>query len=124
MDNSLALQRRVFRYALWLMLLSALVGFVLPAFRPYAVGIILGLFVGVLNAWLLEKRVEKVVLKVLGSGRRYVSLGFATRVVIVLIATMFAYWQLDVDFIGMAGGLAFVPLANVVVGIVTGMRHN
>jgi len=124
MDNGSALQRRVFRYALWLMLLGALAGFILPVFRPYAVGLILGLAVSVLNAWLLEKRVEKVVRQVFGSGRRHVSLGFATRIIIVLIATVFAYRQLEVDFIGMAGGLAFVPLANVAMGIVTGMRNN
>ncbi|MBC8079264.1 MAG: ATP synthase subunit I [Gorillibacterium sp.] len=122
MDDMAGLLRKVFRYALWFMLICALTGVVFPTLRPLAVGLILGTAVSVINAWTLERRTEKFIQQILINKRKRMSLGFSMRVLIVLIATMIAYKVPTVDLIGMAIGLVFVPLTNVVTGIITGLR--
>ena len=122
MDDMATLLRKVFRIALWFMLICAVTGFFFVAIRPLTVGLILGTAVSIINAWSLERRTEKFIQQVIDNKRKIMSLGYTTRVLVVLIATMIAYKVPMVDLIGMTIGLVFVPLANVVVGIITGLR--
>ena len=123
MNDLDALMRSVQRYALWFMLICALTGAVFPASRAVALGLVLGTAVSVLNARILQRRTHKFIELVIANKRKRMSLGFTARVLVVLIATMIAYKAPAVNLAGMAGGLVFVPLAQVVAGIIVGLRN-
>ena len=122
MDDLTALLRKVFRIALWFMLICALTGIILPALRPYAFGLIVGTAASVVSAWNLGSKTEVFTQQIINNTKKRMNLGFTTRILVVLIATMIAYKAPMVDLIGMVVGLVFVPLTTVVMGIFTGLR--
>lgn len=79
------------RTLFYLMAVCLIVWAFLPEWRTAALGLLLGLAAGSMNAFLLRRRVEMVTLGAAGLGPARRGLGLGSRIATVLLVAMLAY---------------------------------
>jgi ATP synthase protein I len=88
MDN---IMKTAVKALFYLMAVCLIVWAFLPEWRTVALGLLLGLGAGSMNAFLLRRRVEMVTMGAAGMGPARRSLGLGSRIATVLLVAMLAY---------------------------------
>jgi ATP synthase protein I len=124
MDDLNSLVRRVTRVAVWTLSLSFLVWALVPSFRHYAAGFILGMIAGLLNTRYLSVKIKQLTELVVRRDRKRFNLGFLTRAAVALLAVMFAVKWGQADVVSVIVGLFFTQLATLLIGFLSLQRKS
>ncbi|MCS7460005.1 ATP synthase subunit I [Paenibacillus doosanensis] len=96
---------------------------VLPAYRVYFAGLILGTVVSMINSRYLAWKIEQLTKAVVEKSNRKVNLGFITRASVSLLAVLMAYkYEQQVAFSTTLAGLFFVQMATLLLGIISTLK--
>lgn len=123
MDDMHSIVRAVSRITL--MMLSALfLGWAfLPEYRPFIVGMILGLVAGLTYVRYLSIKVRGLVELVVSQEKKRFSFGFLTRMCLILLVIMLAVKLEQVSLIGTIIGLFVPQLLTIPTSIYIGLRN-
>jgi len=94
----------------------------LPAYRSYCAGLILGISVSLINARYTAWKIEQVANMALSQTKRKANLGFFTRASIALIAVIIAIRVEQIELSTTLVGLFVVQAVSFVVGILSVKR--
>lgn len=120
MDEFSVRLKTVQRFVIFFLSFCFMAWALLPVYRPYFAGLILGTLVSLVNAHYLAWKIRRLTNSVLEGRRRRGGLGFGTRAAISLLAVWGAYevpehmavWTTII-------GLIFVQLATLLLGIIS-----
>jgi len=94
----------------------------LPDYRSYCAGLILGVSVSLINARYTAWKIEQVAKMALGETKRKANLGFFTRAAMALIAVIIAIRVEQIELSTTLVGLFVVQAVSFVVGIMSVKR--
>ncbi|MFB6367411.1 ATP synthase subunit I [Paenibacillus elgii] len=109
--------KSVVRVTLYFLSALLLVWALLPAYRTYVCGLMLGLAVSLINAWLLAMKIESVSRNANEYMGKRVNLGTVSRMCMALIAVMIAVKLPQFNLVFTIIGLFFVQLVTLLMGI-------
>lgn len=110
--------RSISRVVLFFLSLCFFVWALWPDGRPIASGLVLGATAGWINAWLLSRKVTRIANNAAERGKRKTSVGFFTRVLVVIITVIIALRVPDVEVYAVVAGYFVVHLATLLVGFI------
>jgi len=108
-----------------LLFLSALLIFwtFVPAYRTYAAGLMLGMTISLVNAWILSIKIEAISRNIMEKTEKRVGLGTVSRMCMALIGVMVAVKVPKFDLIFTIIGLFFVQLATLLMGLLFSKKN-
>lgn len=107
----------IVRAVLLLLSVSLFVWLLVPAYRSYANGFMLGMMISLINAWILLTKIEALSRNIAEGTQKRVNLGFVSRVCMAIIAVMIAVKLPQVDLVSTIIGLFFVQMATLLMGL-------
>lgn len=108
--------RSISRVVLFFLSLCLFAWALLPDSRPLASGLALGALAGWMNAWLLSRKVARIAANAAERGKRRTSVGFFSRVLVVIVAVIIALRVPNVEVNAVVAGYFVVHLATLLVG--------
>ncbi len=122
MDEFSAHLRTVLKSTLFFLSVCFFGWAVLPPYRGYFAGLILGTAVSLINAQYLAWKIRQLSRAAEEKSGRRVNLGFVTRASTSLLAVLVSLRSPHIEFSATLAGLFFVQLATLLVGIISNLR--
>jgi ATP synthase protein I len=121
MSNQL---KPIVRAALLFMSVSLIVWILLPEYRTYAAGFLLGMMVSLINAWILLVKIDAFTRNIAEKTEKRGNLGTISRVCMALIAVMCAVKVPQIDLVFTIVGLFFVQMVTLVRGLLFSNKNS
>jgi len=122
MDEFTAHLRKVQKISFFFLSFCFMAWAVLPAYREYAAGLILGTAVSMINSRYLAWKIRLLSKAAIEQSGRKINMGFVTRAAMSLLAVLIAYKFEQVAISTTLVGLFFVQLATLLVGIISNLQ--
>lgn len=116
MNDLDALLRRVFRYALFFMAACLLAWALVPSLKTYAAGLILGTIISLINARILDSKIQSITRIALENSGRRANAGFVSRICMALIGVMISLKFSQFHLMTTIAGFFFVQLVTLLMG--------
>jgi ATP synthase protein I len=118
MDEFAAHLKIVQKVALFFLSVCFFAWALLPDYRAYVAGLILGTAVSLLNSKYLAWKIDQLGQAVTEKTNRKINLGFVTRAAMALTAVVISIKNEHIEFSTTLAGLFFVQLATLLLGII------
>ncbi|MDF2960906.1 MAG: synthase-like protein [Paenibacillus sp.] len=116
--------RPIVRITLLILSVLLLVWAVVPAYRIYIAGFMLGMMISLINAWMLVLKIEAISRNIEQKTEKRVGLGTVSRMCMALIGVMIAIKLPQIDLIFTIIGLFSVQLATLLMGLLFSKKNN
>jgi ATP synthase protein I len=107
----------IVRAALLFVSVVLIVWVLVPGYRTYAAGFLLGMMVSLINAWILMIKIDAFTRNITEKTEKRGNLGTLSRVCMALIAVMCAVKIPQIDLVFTIIGLFFVQMVTLVRGL-------
>jgi ATP synthase protein I len=116
--------RPIVRITLLFCSVLLLIWAIVPAYRVYTAGFMLGTIISLINAWMLLLKIESISRNIEQKTEKRVNLGTLSRMCMALIGVMIAIKLPQFDLIFTIIGLFFVQLATLLMGLFLSKKNN
>ncbi|MFS1510896.1 ATP synthase subunit I [Chengkuizengella sp. SCS-71B] len=120
MNNLSTLTKNAYKITLYVLAVCFVTWALLPDYRVYIAGLILGIIVSLINARYLQWKIELMSEVAIKKVKRRVNDGFMTRASLALIAVVISFkFEQHIAFSTTLAGLFFVQLVTLLLGIIS-----
>jgi ATP synthase protein I len=123
--NDMSVRLQVFtKFITYFVILCAVAWLILPDYRIYAAGFIIGSLVSYLNSYYLSMKIRQLAQAVTSKSSKRINLGFLTRASIAVLAAMWALVSDQIHVGTTIAGMLFTPLVVILLGIQSIFKRN